>query len=348
MDLGFVNAEQIAKARQEAQASGVGVVDLLLANKVIRPADITQAKAAQFGAEVVQLSGMKIPDEVIAVIPRHIAKKYRVVPVFKSEGKVAVALADPSDLNTIDSLTHLLNAEIDLRVASEQDIEAALNKYYGANQGNTVVDKAIQELTQSEVEIPIGALDDDGAAVDADAPLIRLVNQIIVDAFKLRASDIHLEPLSKRFRLRYRIDGVMQEMKAPPKRLQASIIARLKIQSNMTISEHRIPQDGRIQSKVGNKLIDLRVSCLPTNHGESIVMRNWDFSRTTNRPLSGSSPCPTEFCSSPARQVQAKPRRFIPVCISSTGPTEKSSRSKTRWNIFWPASIRCRSTKLSA
>jgi type IV pilus assembly protein PilB len=276
VDLGFVNAEQIAKARQEAQASGVGVVDLLLANKVIRPADITQAKAAQFGAEVVQLSGMKIPDEVIAVIPRHIAKKYRVVPVFKSEGKVAVALADPSDLNTIDSLTHLLNAEIDLRVASEQDIEAALNKYYGANQGNTVVDKAIQELTLSEVEVPTGALDDDGGAVDADAPLIRLVNQIIVDAFKLRASDIHLEPLSKRFRLRYRIDGVMQEMKAPPKRLQASIIARLKIQSNMTISEHRIPQDGRIQSKVGNKLIDLRVSCLPTNHGESIVMRILD------------------------------------------------------------------------
>jgi len=276
VDLGFVNAEQLAKARPEAQTSGVGVVDLLLANKIIRPADVTQAKAAQFGAEVVQLSGMKIPDDVIAVIPRHIAKKYRVVPVFKSEGKVAEALADPSDLNTIDSLTHLLNAEIDLRVASEHDIEAALNKYYGANQGSTVVDKAIQELTQSEVEVPAGALEDDGGAVDADAPLIRLVNQIIVDAFKLRASDIHLEPLSKRFRLRYRIDGVMQEMKAPPKRLQASIIARLKIQSNMTISEHRIPQDGRIQSKVGNKLIDLRVSCLPTNHGESIVMRILD------------------------------------------------------------------------
>jgi type IV pilus assembly protein PilB len=117
---------------------------------------------------------------------------------------------------------------------------------------------------------------DDGGAVDADAPLIRLVNQIIVDAFKMRASDIHLEPLSKKFRLRYRIDGVMQEMKAPPKRLQSAIITRLKIQSNMSISEHRIPQDGRIQSKVGAKLIDLRVSCLPTNHGESIVMRILD------------------------------------------------------------------------
>ena len=278
VDLGFANAEQVAKARAEANASGVGVVDLLLANKVIRPADVTQAKAAQFGAEVVQLGGMKIDDEVIAIIPRHIAKKYRVVPIFKSDGKVAVAIADPSDLNTIDSLTHLLNAEIELRVASEPDIEAALNKYYGGdkkNGGGRRFKDVIAGMSTENVVTP-GALEDDGAAVDADAPLIRLVNQIIVDAFKLRASDIHLEPLEKRFRLRYRIDGMMQEMKAPPKRLQASIIARLKIQSNMSISEHRIPQDGRIQTKVGNKLIDLRVSCLPTNHGESIVMRILD------------------------------------------------------------------------
>ena len=276
VDLGVVNAEQVAKIRAEAQSSNVGVVDLLLANKLIRPADVTQAKAAQFGAEVIQLAGIKIPDEVISIIPRHIAKKYRVIPVFKTDGKVAIAIADPSDLNTIDTLTHLLNAEIELRVASEPDIEAALGRYYGGR-GDTVVDKAIQELTQSEVETAvITGLGDDGGAVDADAPLIRLVNQIIVDAFKMRASDIHLEPLSKKFRLRYRIDGVMQEMKAPPKRLQSAIITRLKIQSNMSISEHRIPQDGRIQSQVGNKLIDLRVSCLPTNHGESIVMRILD------------------------------------------------------------------------
>jgi general secretion pathway protein E/type IV pilus assembly protein PilB len=276
VDLGLANAEQVAKTRAEAQASNVGVVDLLLANKIIRPADVTQAKAAQFGAEVIQLGGIKIPDEVISIIPRHIAKKYRVIPVFKNDNKVAIAIADPSDLNTIDTLTHLLNAEIELRVASEPDIEAALGRYYGGR-GDTVVDKAIQELTQSEVETAVvTGLGDDGGAVDADAPLIRLVNQIIVDAFKMRASDIHLEPLTKKFRLRYRVDGVMQEMKAPPKRLQSAIITRLKIQSNMSISEHRIPQDGRIQSKVGSKLIDLRVSCLPTNHGESIVMRILD------------------------------------------------------------------------
>ena len=279
VDLGLAQADQVAAAREEANTSGVGVIDLLLANKVIRPADVTQAKAAQFGAEVVHLGTMTIPDNVISIIPRHIAKKYRVIPLFQNDDKVAVAIADPSDLNAIDSLHHLLNAEIDPKVASEPDIEAALGKYYGGTEKKGMEEGAfkdvIQELTETDVFVP-GATGDDGAVGDADAPLIKYVNQIIVEAFKMRASDIHLEPLEKRFRLRYRIDGMMQEMKSPPKRLQPSIVARLKIQSGMSISEHRIPQDGRIQTKVGAKLIDLRVSCLPTNHGESIVMRILD------------------------------------------------------------------------
>jgi general secretion pathway protein E/type IV pilus assembly protein PilB len=136
----------------------------------------------------------------------------------------------------------------------------------------------IQDITEGEVEVGKAGVttDDDGATVEADAPIIKLVNTIIVEAFKARASDIHLEPLGKKFRLRYRIDGMLHEMKSPPKRLQASILSRLKIQSNMSIAERRIPQDGRIQTSVGGKMIDLRVSCLPTNHGESIVMRILD------------------------------------------------------------------------
>ena len=276
-DLGFVIPDQVAQARAEAQSAGVGVVDYMVANKMVRPEDVTQAKAAHFGAEVVNLSAMKIEDEVIAAIPRHIAKKYRVVPVYKHENSLKVAIADPSDLATIDSLTHLLNAEIILQVASEAEIEAALGKYYGGR-GDSVVESMIQEITRGEVEIatPAELTAADGGTVEADAPLIRLVNQIIVDAFKMRASDIHLEPLASKFRVRYRIDGVLHEMKSPPKRLQGSIISRLKIQSNMSIAEKRIPQDGRIQASVGGKTIDLRVSCLPTNHGESIVMRILD------------------------------------------------------------------------
>jgi general secretion pathway protein E/type IV pilus assembly protein PilB len=277
VDLGFTSAEVVAQAREEAHAAGVGVVDFLVANQVIRAGDVTQAKAAQFGAEVVHLGNLKIEDDVISTVSRDVARKYRVIPVFRSEGKIGLAIADPSDLNTIDSLTHLLNAEIEPRVASEADIEAALGKYYGGEKRRPAESKefeeVITELTHSNVEV---VQDDAGAEVEADAPLIRLVNQIIVEAFKLRASDIHLEPMEKKFRLRYRIDGMMTEMKSPPKRLQAPVIARLKIQAGMVISEHRVPQDGRIQSKVGNKMIDLRVSCLPTNHGESIVMRILD------------------------------------------------------------------------
>jgi len=282
MDLGFVVPDQVAQARQEAQASGVGVVDYMVANKMIRAEDVTQAKAAHFGAEVVHLSGMKIEDDVIATVRRDIAKKYRVIPVFKHENTLTVALADPSDIATVDALTHLLKMDsVVVQVASEADIEAALSKYYGGR-GDSALDNMIQEITRGEVEIAGAPTADiatggDALTVDGDAPLIKLVNQIIIDAFKMRASDIHLEPLSKRFRLRYRIDGMMHEVKSPPKRLQPAIIARLKIQSNMSIAEHRIPQDGRIQTTVGGgKLIDLRVSCLPTNHGESIVMRILD------------------------------------------------------------------------
>jgi type IV pilus assembly protein PilB len=278
MDLGFVTPDQVANARTEAQSAGVGAVDLLLANKIIRPADVTQAKAAHFGAEVVQLADLRIEDDVIAAVPRHVARKYRVIPVYRHDSSLTVAIADPSDIATIDALNHVLNMEVQVQVASEQDIENALSKYYGGRaSGDSVVDKAIQELTRDDVGFaaPVAEMDA-GATVEADAPLIKLVNQIIIDAFKMRASDIHLEPMSKKFRLRYRIDGVLHEMKNPPKRLQASIIARLKIQSNMSIAEHRIPQDGRIQTNVGNKTIDLRVSCLPTNHGESIVMRILD------------------------------------------------------------------------
>ncbi len=136
VDLGFVTAEKVAELRAEAKSAGVGLVDLMLANKVIKQADVTQAKAAHFGAEVVNLADLKIPDEVIAVVPRHIARKYRVVPIFKHDGSLTVAIADPSDLDTIDSLTHLLQMEINLQVASDPDIEEALGRYY-AERGGT-------------------------------------------------------------------------------------------------------------------------------------------------------------------------------------------------------------------
>ena len=277
IDLGYVTRPQVDALQVEADAAGAGVVDMLIERKVIRSQDLTTAKAAHFGFEVVNLGEMRLDDEVISAVPRHIAKRYKVIPVFKHGHSITVALSDPADLDTIDSLNHLLKADITVNVASEEDIDAALAKYYGA--ADDSVSKMIQDITEGEVEIggpASSVMADDGATVDADAPIIKLVNTLIVEAFRSRASDIHLEPLAKTFRVRYRIDGVLHEVKSPPKRLQASIISRLKIQSNMSIAEKRIPQDGRIQTTVGGKMIDLRVSCLPTNHGESIVMRILD------------------------------------------------------------------------
>jgi general secretion pathway protein E/type IV pilus assembly protein PilB len=275
--MGYVTHGQVKSLRAEAESNGAGVVDLMLERKTITPAVLAQAKAAHFGFEVVSLSDLRLDDELISSVSRTVAKRYRVIPVHRHGNHLAVALADPSDLNTIDSLQHLLRVEIEPKVATEEEIEAALKKYYGADDSD--LGRMIQDITEGEVEV-IGAPKDggmeDGATVDADAPIIKLVNSIIIEAFKMRASDIHLEPLGKTFRVRYRIDGVLHEMKSPPKRLQAAIISRLKIQSNMSIAEKRIPQDGRIQTQVGGKTIDLRVSCLPTNHGESIVMRILD------------------------------------------------------------------------
>jgi type IV pilus assembly protein PilB len=277
VDMGQVSSEQLASMREEASASGEGVVDTLLVKKIIRPVDVAQAKAAHFGYEFVNLSELRLSDDVISAVPRTVAKRYRAVPVSKHDHTIAIALADPSDLDVVDTLQRLLNADVELRVATDEDIDNTLTKYYGG--ADDSVSQLIQDITEGEVEVGLPNKDaaaDDGATVEADAPIIKLVNTLIVEAFKARASDIHLEPLSKSFRVRYRIDGVLHEMKSPPKRLQAAMLSRLKIQSNMSIAERRIPQDGRIQTSVGGKLIDLRVSCIPTNHGESIVMRILD------------------------------------------------------------------------
>jgi general secretion pathway protein E/type IV pilus assembly protein PilB len=277
VEMGLVTEDQLGPVREEADSTGEGVVDTLIARQVLTPANVAMAKAAQFGVEFVNLSEMRLTDDVLQAVPRHIAKKYYVVPLYRHENTVTVAMSDPSDLDTLDSLRMLLNMEVEPRVASPDDIETAIGKYYGAKEDS--VSKMIQDITEGEIQIStlaeVAAVDD-GSVVDADAPIIKLVNTVIVEAFKMRASDIHLEPLGKKFRLRYRIDGVLQEMKSPPKRLQPSIISRLKIMSNMSISERRVPQDGRIQIGVGGRSIDLRVSCLPTNHGESIVMRILD------------------------------------------------------------------------
>jgi len=276
VDMGYLTEEQVAEARAEADTTGEGVLDTLVKRGELDPSAVAQAKAAHFGVEYIELHELNLTDEVISLIPRHIAKRFHVVPVRKEDEAVVVAMEDPSDLDTLDGLQAAINMQVIPAVATREELDAAIERYYGVRDDS--VSKLIQDITEGEVDIgTVTQLQmDDGSTVEADAPIIKLVNTMIVEAFKLRASDIHLEPLANRFRVRYRIDGILHEVKAPPKRLQPAIISRLKIMSNMDISEKRVPQDGRIQMNVGDRSIDLRVSCIPTTHGESIVMRILD------------------------------------------------------------------------
>lgn len=277
-EMGVVTDEELALAQDESMSSGEGVVDTLIAKGVVMPIQVSQAKAAQFGTEFIELGEQTIEDDVVSAVPRNVAHQYKVVPLYMDELSVTVAMADPSDLDAIDGLGQTLGMEVNVNVADEEEIEAALKQYYGVAKDDSV-SKLLQDITEGEVQIStIGEVDmaDDDDAVDADTPIIKLVNTLIVEAFRMEASDIHLEPMADRFRVRYRIDGVCHEQPAPPRKLQAAVISRLKIMSEMDIAEKRIPQDGRIQANVGGKTIDLRVNCLPTTHGESIVMRLLD------------------------------------------------------------------------
>ena len=279
-DVGLVSLEDIQKASERAKADGVGVVDALILNGRISPMDVSKALASQFGMDTINLADYRVPDEVLALVPKHVARRYKIIPVYKHDNTLTIAISDPLDVDTVDSLRYLLRMNVEPVVAAKSDIESSITRYYGG--ADDTVENMLQEITEGEIDLGLSsdrATDkkiDEGTETDTDAPIIKLVGLVIMEAYRNRASDIHIEPLEKRLRVRYRIDGVLHEVDNPPKRLQAAILSRLKIMANMSIAEKRVPQDGRIQLPVMGRTLDLRVSCLPTNHGESIVMRILD------------------------------------------------------------------------
>jgi len=276
-EIGLVSRKQIAQARAKLNGAP-SVVDVLVRDGVVSADDISRSLAAQAQMHWIDLSAVVIPPEIIAQISAADARRFKVIPVTFGESGLVLAISDPLDVDTIDSLNFLLQRDLELVCTSPEKIKQALIKYYGtAEEAVDVLRNKIGEDVDLGLEIGDGT--EAITADEADAPIIRLVSMLIIEAHKLGASDIHLEPLDKKFRVRFRIDGVLQEMQAPPKRLQSAIISRLKIMTaSMSIAEKRLPQDGRIQVKIKKKPIDLRVSTIPTNHGESIVMRVLDKS----------------------------------------------------------------------
>ena len=282
-DKGLVAKDILDTAKAQLQSDGVGVdefdsklIDLLVEKQYLRYEDITRALSVEFNIPMVELTDLRIEDEIKQLIPRDEALKYGVFPIAIHDGQLELAVSDPLNLNAVDDISHLVDLPVDLRLATPEAIKKAIDDYYGISTYDGMFEGLEETSKDSGDEIGGLATGNEAGISEEEAPIIRYVHKLITEAVRRRASDIHLEPLERRFRVRYRIDGVLLEVENPPKRLQPSIISRLKLMANISIAEKRVPQDGRIQISYAKKDIDLRVSSLPTVYGESIVMRILD------------------------------------------------------------------------
>lgn len=276
----MVPPDVVKLGREQLVSEGVSpsdidskLIDLLVEKRYCKYEDISYQLSQEFNIPLISLQDIRVDDKVLKLLPQETLRKYNVFPISSSGGQLELAISDPMDMDSVDDISHILNMSVDLRLASPEEIRKAIDDHFGVNAYGDMFDGELPAGGSSADTLATG---NEAGVSEEEAPIIRYVHKLITEAVKRRASDIHLEPLEKRFRIRYRIDGVLIEVENPPKRLQPSIISRLKLMANISIAEKRVPQDGRIQITFNNKEIDLRVSSLPTVYGESIVMRILD------------------------------------------------------------------------
>ena len=270
IEKGIVTEEQIEEAFSiQKSRPEMRLGEILVSMGAATWEEIYESLAELLGYKYIDLRATRIPAEVIEAVPKSIARKYRLVPVGEEDGVLIVAITDPFDLYAMDNLQFYLNRDVRCVLAAPDAVDEAINKHYGIEE--STVDNMLAEFTESDLGLDVS--EEKTGAEEDDSAMIRLVQLIISEAVKMRASDIHIEPLKNRLRLRYRIDGNCQEMDSPPKKLQGPIISRVKIMAGIDIAEKRRPTDGRIGMRVAGQDFDIRVSCLPAQHGESVVMR---------------------------------------------------------------------------
>ncbi|MGA2915979.1 MAG: ATPase, T2SS/T4P/T4SS family [Sedimentisphaerales bacterium] len=268
---GLVSKEDIIEAIKESQKTNKRLGQTLIEHGKVTEDVISKAIADQFGLEYIDLDKHNIPQNILNLVPQEIVQKYGVLPLSKENGRLKLIISDPLDLDMLDTLRFRLNSEIDCCIASPTKIRAFIDR--SVDEVRSSIDATAAELAAEGHTIEAEIRKAEAAGESDDGPIIRLVNLIIDEAVHLKASDIHIEPMTDRVRVRYRVDGVCSQRDNIPKNMQASVTARLKILSGMDISERRIPQDGRIQREIDGRKIDFRVSALPGYHGESIVLR---------------------------------------------------------------------------
>ena len=277
----ILSDETLSEIISEVDTQGDNVVggkDLAVMNAVLARTGMPEQEVANYLAselnmDAVDLASLNPTEEIIKLLTPEWARKYEAFPIGVSGSEIEIVFGNPLDQDSYDNLTHLLGKMINPKVAYRGAVLAAIDEAYGAAEDRKMED-FFGAAGDDDIEIGDGLKPEDVS--EEDAPIIKYVHSVIKDALELRASDIHMEPLEKKFRIRFRVDGKLREQPDPPKRLQPSIISRTKLMANVSLAEKRVPLDGRINVKVGDKSIDLRVSTLPTVHGESIVMRILD------------------------------------------------------------------------
>jgi type IV pilus assembly protein PilB len=272
----ILSPDQLEEARTLGQQTGAKLPDALVKLGYTTNEEVMSAIAEFHGMQFINLTEVTIPQSVIELVPESVARENIVLPMSQENGALKIIMSDPTDFDTMQKLQFILNKDIQPALAPREQIVEAINRHYGQTETESV-DSMLQEFTDTAIDFTeTDASGHLAAADDSDAPVVKLVNLIIAEAISLRASDIHIEPFADRVRVRYRIDGVLVERDSPPRRLLAPITSRIKIMGSIDISEKRRPQDGRIKMTVQGKHFDLRVSILPTNHGQSTVMRLLD------------------------------------------------------------------------
>ncbi|RMG10063.1 MAG: type II/IV secretion system protein [Planctomycetota bacterium] len=275
IEMGYVTREEVESALESQPGSGGKKIgEILVEDKACDEEQVAKALAHQSGLKYCQISKHRIPPEVIGTVPREVAVEHTICPLKKGKRALIVASENPLDFFALDNLRFQLGAEVECVIASRVEIVAAINQYYGEVLG---IDEALEAVGGDEIDVCGGHEEDrDAYDDDDDAPIVRLANQIIAEAVKKGASDIHIEPMERKVRLRYRVDGRCAEQEPIPKRLQGALLSRFKIMAKMKPEEKRVPQDGRIKMRLGGRDIDFRVNSLPATHGESIVLRILD------------------------------------------------------------------------
>ena len=281
---GLITREALDRALQEQKATGMRVGYNLVKLGFIHEVELTRMLARQYRMPAVDLSNFEVDTRIAKLIPSDLAIKHLVLPLKREGRTLTVAMADPSDLGVIDDLKFITRYDIFPVIAGEYTLRNAVERYYEQAEDTLQLLLKDIDIDDDDVELLEEQEDDAGSALSAqidEAPVVKLINGLLTDAVKRGASDIHFECFETEMRVRYRIDGALQEIMKPPMKLKSALISRFKIMANLNIAERRVPQDGRIKLKMGKKVIDFRVSTLPTLFGEKIVLRILDKGNLT-------------------------------------------------------------------